>query len=409
MGNTCKIGYGRFTMPTPKNVRRDRAEDRRRQLTAAAAALFADRGFPHVSVSDIAARAGVSTPTVYRHFADKQALLFAATQSGVDTFEQLTEEALRAEAGQAQPDPARAVVTAATTLSVADPGATSLWRWTGQHLSDDQDREIVRRTRAVLRRWATAIAESRPALSERESMYLAGATLSVAGSLLARTAKSDRTIVETTVQQLIWRLLDLHPATAPALPDLLSPPDTDGGRRDEILDAAARLFAEQGFPGTGMDEIGAAVGITGPSVYRHFPSKDAILVAIGRRSALRLEAEAMAAAMRTTDPADQLDALVDSYVQNITGSPDLLVALTSGYALDGDPHGSELLASQRRYVNRWIELVAASRPELSPQNAALTVRAVLAVVNDAVRMPRSTPQPEFAARMAYLMKGLLDS
>lgn len=409
MGISSFIGYGRFTMPTPKNARRDRAEDRRRQLIAAAAALFADRGFPHVAVSDIAARAGVSTPTVYRHFTDKQALLFAATQGGVDTFEQLTEEALRTEAGRPQPDPARAVVTAATTLSVADPGATSLWRWTGQHLSDEQDREVVRRTRTVLRRWAAAIAESRPDLSERESMYLAGATLSVAGSLLARTPKNDRVVVEATVQQLIWRLLDLHPASAPPLPEPISPADTDGGRRDEILDAAARLFADHGFPGTGMDEIGAAVGITGPSVYRHFPSKDAILVAIGQRSALRLEAGALAAAMRTSGPAEQLDALVDSYVQNITGAPDLLVALTSGYALDGDPSGTELLASQRRYVNRWIELLAAARPELSAQTAALTVRAVLAIVNDAVRMPRSTPQPEFAARMAYLMKGLLDS
>lgn len=402
MGIRFFVGYGRFTMSSPRASRRSSAQDRRRQLSAAAADLFATRGYPHVSVSDVAAKAGVSTPTVYRHFADKQALLFAATEYGVDSFESLSDAALDHAA-----DPAQAVVTAATALSVADPGATSLWRWSGQHLSDAQSREVVRRTRAVLRRWAAAIAQSRPELTERESMYLAGAMLSVAGSLIGRVPRSDQEFTEATVRRLVWRLLELRPALAPPLPEAPAPPATDGGRRDEILDAAARLFAERGFAGTGVDDIGAAVGITGPSVYKHFPSKDAILVAIGQRSAMRLEAGAMAAGLTTADPAVLLEKLVDSYVQNITVSPDLLVALTSGHALTGNPHAAELLASQRRYVSRWIDLLKAARSDLSDKSATLTVHAALAVVNDAVRMPRSTPRPEFAARMAYLMKGLL--
>lgn len=394
-------------MPTPRSPRRDRAEDRRRQLSAAAASLFADRGYPHVAVSDVAARAGVSTPTVYRHFADKQALLFAATQSGVDTFESHTREALHREAQRADPDAAQAVAAAATMLSVSDPGATSLWRWSGQHLSDEQNREVVRRTRSVLRRWAGAIAESRPDLSERESMYLAGAVLSVAGSVIGRVARTNRELAESTVQQLIWRLFALRPALTPPLPEPMAASSASDGRRDEILDAAARLFAERGYSGTGVDDIGAAVGITGPSVYKHFPSKDAILVAIGQRSALRLEAGAMAAALTTSDPARLLDLLVDSYVRTITASPDLLVSLTNGFALAENPHAAELLASQRRYVARWIELLKAAEPALSESAATLTVHAALAVVNDAARMPRSTPRPEFASRMAYLVKGLL--
>ena len=396
------MGYGRFTMTSPRIPRRNRAEDRRRQLTAAAAALFSDRGYPHVSVSDVAARAGVSTPTVYRHFADKQALLFAATKSSVDAFESLTDDAL---AGA--PDPAAAVVSAATSLGMADPSTSSLWRWSGQHLSDEQDREVVRRTRTVLRRWAAAIAQRRPDLTERESMYLAGAMLSVAGSQIDRFGKGTRADVECTVRQLIWRLFDLSPAQAAPLAEPVHPSAAGTGRRDEILDAAARLFVERGYPGTGMDDIGAAVGITGPSVYKHFPAKDAILVAISQRSALRLEAEAMAASLTTSDPAQLLDLLVDSYVHNITATPDLRVAFTSSYALVGNPHAAELAASQRRYVTRWIDLLVATRPQLSRRAATVAVHAALAVVNDAVRMPRSTPRPEFAARMAYLVKGLL--
>jgi AcrR family transcriptional regulator len=48
-------------------------------------------------------------------------------------------------------------------------------------------------------------------------------------------------------------------------------------RRAQLLAVTARLFAERGFHGVSIEDIGAAAGISGPGVYRHFPSKDALL------------------------------------------------------------------------------------------------------------------------------------
>src|SRR6266496_4344902 len=48
-------------------------------------------------------------------------------------------------------------------------------------------------------------------------------------------------------------------------------------RREQILAAAAELFARHDFHGVGIDDIGAAVGVSGPALYRHFRSKDAML------------------------------------------------------------------------------------------------------------------------------------
>jgi len=48
-------------------------------------------------------------------------------------------------------------------------------------------------------------------------------------------------------------------------------------RREQILDTAARLFAERGFHGVSVVELGAACGISGPALYKHFESKDAML------------------------------------------------------------------------------------------------------------------------------------
>jgi AcrR family transcriptional regulator len=51
-------------------------------------------------------------------------------------------------------------------------------------------------------------------------------------------------------------------------------------RKGAIASASAKLFAEKGFAAVGMDDIGAAVGISGPAIYRHFAGKDAVLAQI---------------------------------------------------------------------------------------------------------------------------------
>src|SRR6185503_18500058 len=59
-------------------------------------------------------------------------------------------------------------------------------------------------------------------------------------------------------------------------------------RREQILRAAAQLFAERGARAVGVDDVGAAVGVTGPAIYRHFASKDAMLAEMLLRISERL-------------------------------------------------------------------------------------------------------------------------
>jgi AcrR family transcriptional regulator len=51
-------------------------------------------------------------------------------------------------------------------------------------------------------------------------------------------------------------------------------------RRDQILATAADLFATKGFHGVSVGEIGKACGVSGPALYKHFESKDAVLAAM---------------------------------------------------------------------------------------------------------------------------------
>lgn len=54
-------------------------------------------------------------------------------------------------------------------------------------------------------------------------------------------------------------------------------------RREEILDAATRLFAERGFPDTDLDSVAAVIGVAKGTIYNYFPSKrDLFLAAVDR-------------------------------------------------------------------------------------------------------------------------------
>src|SRR3954453_3205314 len=82
-------------------------------------------------------------------------------------------------------------------------------------------------------------------------------------------------------------------------------------RREQILRAAAQLFDERGSRNVGVDDVGAAVCVTGPAIYGHFAGKEAMLAEMLLRISERLLAggtERVAAA--GADPTAQLRALV---------------------------------------------------------------------------------------------------
>lgn len=392
-------------MSTENSTRRARPADRRRQLIAHAVTLFAERGYAHVSLADIARAAGVTAPALYRHFPDKQSLLAASVMTGIDDLQACTDHAVHnghGTGGAATAD----LIGALSALGARRPDAISLWRNVRPHLSDEQNRQVVVRTQQIVHDWSVLVTGITHE-SDRAGTDLAWAILSVAGSLAVHTTRLPAGRAAAELETLINRLLALHPDRAQPLP--VVPPTSAGPptRRDEILDAAARLFAERGYSGVGVDEIGAAVGITGPSVYKHFSSKLAVLLAVGQRGAARLEAGVLAAYARASEPADLLAALVDSYVSVITSTPDLSVAFDNSYALAGQLTASDLNDAQRRYVSRWIDLLRQTDDALDRPRAAVAVHAALSIVNDAVRLGRGTSRDDFGPRMALLMTGVL--
>jgi AcrR family transcriptional regulator len=109
------------TNPGGRPLRRD-AERNRRRILDAARELFAEEGL-QVTLDAVAARAGVGVGTVYRRFADKEALIDALFEARIDEVVDVAERALACE------DPWEAIVQffdEAMELHVADRGLKEL-------------------------------------------------------------------------------------------------------------------------------------------------------------------------------------------------------------------------------------------------------------------------------------------
>ncbi|MFE1833979.1 TetR/AcrR family transcriptional regulator [Streptomyces sviceus] len=83
-----------------------------------------------------------------------------------------------------------------------------------------------------------------------------------------------------------------------------------------IRQAALRLFAAQGYRSTTMAGIGAAVGIRGPSLYKHVASKHELLAEIMIGTMERLVADNVVAVSGTDDIRDQLRRSVEAHIRH---------------------------------------------------------------------------------------------
>ena len=84
-------------------------------------------------------------------------------------------------------------------------------------------------------------------------------------------------------------------------------------RRAQLLRAAQRVFARAGYHGSGMDAIAERAGITKPVLYRHFPGKRDLYLAVVDRSCDDLEAAVRAALVGTEDNRVRVAATIDAY------------------------------------------------------------------------------------------------
>lgn len=155
-------------------------------------------------------------------------------------------------------------------------------------------------------------------------------------------------------------------------------------RRDQILATAAELFAARGYHGVSVADLGAACGISGPALYKHFASKQAVLaemlVSISDEL-LHVGRDRVGAA---SDPAAAVAALVDWHVDFALRHRALIVVQDRDWESLPTEARERVRRVQREYVDLWAE-------QLRRVDAGLDLDRARAMAHAAFGLINSTP------------------
>ena len=194
-----------------------------------------------------------------------------------------------------------------------------------------------------------------------------------------------------------------------------SPPETTprsqakADRRSALLTAAATLFAQSGFNGVSIEDLGAAVGVSGPAVYRHFRGKQAVLAALLIDVSEDLVAGGRAVVTETRDAAAALGDLVRFHVDFALSNPDVIRVQDRDLdsLAESDRHRVRLL--QREYVELWVEVLRRVHPSINEALLRIRAHATFGLLNSTPHSARASAHPAVRAvleEMALAALGL---
>lgn len=152
-------------------------------------------------------------------------------------------------------------------------------------------------------------------------------------------------------------------------------------RRERLVEATAALVAERGYHQVGVDEIGAAAGVSGAAIYRHFAGKQDLLVAVIERAVDALMGKARAIVDESTSSTEALEGLVRAHVDFAMSETALITVYDQeSHNLDEAPR-RRLRRQQRAYTELWIDVLARVAPCESRAALSVSVHAVFGLLN----------------------------
>src|SRR4051794_16378800 len=180
-----------------------------------------------------------------------------------------------------------------------------------------------------------------------------------------------------------------------------------GSSKDRIVVAATELFLANGYQGTTVDEIGAAAGVTGPAIYRHYKGKAELLEAVVERAAAPGWTATRQLLAEPGDPRDTLLRLVAAWVELSVNTKAFIALYSHEHPYLDDATRRRIRARFRALTGIWVGLLGQVHPD-SPA-AELT-----AMVDSAIWLMRSPafyhselPPARLAALLTSMMAGAL--
>jgi AcrR family transcriptional regulator len=137
---------------------------------------------------------------------------------------------------------------------------------------------------------------------------------------------------------------------------------TKEARREDILDAALGVFAEQGLHGASTDEIARRAGISQPYVFRLFGTKKELFIA-SVELCLRGTLEMFRTASAGLHGEEAMHAIGEAYVERLATDPTYLRSQMQAYAASDDQQIRDVVRKGYGELVEYVERVSGLPPE----------------------------------------------
>jgi AcrR family transcriptional regulator len=152
-------------------------------------------------------------------------------------------------------------------------------------------------------------------------------------------------------------------------------------RREQLLSTAAELFAKRGFHGVSVADLGAACGVSGPALYKHFPSKDAILAEMLVSISEELLAVGRERVALAGDAEPAVRALIDWHVDFALTRRALIVVQDRDWESLPRDAREKVRRLQRAYVDVWADQLRQVHPGLREERARAMAHVAFGLIN----------------------------
>jgi AcrR family transcriptional regulator len=146
-----------------------------------------------------------------------------------------------------------------------------------------------------------------------------------------------------------------------------------------------------------IDDLGRAVGTTGPALYRHFPGKEALLGEVLVDISERLARRGRELVAGAEGPEEALEALLRGHIEFSLDEPDLITVHDRELGNLTDQDRRRVRSLQRGYVEEWVNVLVELRPRDSDAILRASVHAAFGLLNSTPHSRRALSRGEMAA------------
>jgi AcrR family transcriptional regulator len=168
-------------------------------------------------------------------------------------------------------------------------------------------------------------------------------------------------------------------------------------RRSALLHAAANLFAVRGFERVSLEDLGAAAGISGPAVYRHFASKQAVLAALLIDVSWELVAGADEVVASAASDETKLRELIAFHVDFALANADVILVQDRDLDSLAPETNAAVRSLQRGYIENWVGVLASLNPNVPVAELRIRARATFGLINSTPHSARTSPRASVRA------------